>query len=106
MENNTVSKLTVPFGLSVAVCAVVNALLVITKEKSAAVSDWMRKITGHHWITHVVIILALFALLGWSFSRANSGQGPKMTLPRLTRILLSGVAAGVLIILGFYVIAD
>ncbi len=106
MENNTVSKLTIPFGLSVAVCAVLNALLVIAKEKSAAVTAWMQKLTGHHWITHVAIVLVLFALLGWCFSRANGGQGPKIPVPRLTRIVLSGVVAGVLIILGFYVVAD
>jgi small-conductance mechanosensitive channel len=106
MDNNTVSKLTVPFGLSVAVCAVVNALLVIVKEKSTAVTAWMQKLTGHHWITHVAIVLVLFALLGWIFSRANGGQGPAMPLPRLTRVVLSGAVAGVLIVLGFYVIAD
>jgi hypothetical protein len=106
MENTAVSKHTISFGLSLALCAVLNALLVIAKERSKGVVDWMQKITGHHWITHVAIILILFALFGWCFAGTNGGQGPKMSVNRLTGIVFSGVVAGVLIVLGFYVIAD
>jgi heme/copper-type cytochrome/quinol oxidase subunit 2 len=106
MENTAVSKHTISFGLSLALCAVLNALLVIAKERSKGVADWMQKITGHQWITHVAIILILFALFGWGFARTNNGQGPKMPVNRLTGIVFSGVVAGVLIVLGFYAIAD
>jgi undecaprenyl pyrophosphate phosphatase UppP len=106
MENTAVSKHTKSFGLSLALCALLNALLVIAKEKSTAVQDWMQKITGHHWITHVVIILILFALFGWGFATANSAQGPKTPLNRLTGIVFAGVVGGILIILAFYLIAD
>ncbi len=106
MENTAVSKHTISFGLSLALCAVLNAMLVIAKERSKGVADWMQKITGHHWITHVALILILFAIFGWCFARTNGGQGPKMPVNRLTTIVFSGVVAGVLIVLGFYVIAD
>ena len=106
MENTTLSKHTTSFGLSLALCAVLNALLVVAKEKSKGVADWMQKISGHHWITHVAVVLILFAILGWCFARMNSGQGPKMPVHRLTGIVFSGVVAGVLIVLGFYVFAD
>jgi uncharacterized membrane protein len=106
MENTAVSKHTMSFGLSLALCAVLNALLVIAKERSRSVVDWMQKITGHHWITHVGIILILFAVFGWCFARTNGGQGPKISVNRLTAIVFSGVVAGVLIILGFYAMAD
>jgi uncharacterized BrkB/YihY/UPF0761 family membrane protein len=106
MENNTVSKHTISFGLSLALCAVVNALLVIAKESSKGVTGWMQKITGHHWITHVAIVLLLFAIFGWCFARTNGAQGPKMPVHRLTNIVFGGVVAGVLIVLGFYLIAD
>jgi uncharacterized membrane protein len=105
MENNAVSKHTISFGLSLALCAVLNALLVIAKERSRAVADWMQKMTGHQWITHVAIILILFALFGWCLAGMNRGQGPKMSVNHLTRIVFSGVVAGVLIVLGFYAIA-
>ncbi len=104
MDNNN-SRYTVSFGLSAALCAVLNALLVIAKESRKNVANWMQKATGHHWITHVAIIVVLFALFGWIFARMNNGQGPKMPLNRLSNIILAGVVAGVVIILGFYVIA-
>jgi hypothetical protein len=105
MENTTVSKHTTSFGLSLALSAVLNALLVIAKERSRGVADWMQKITGHQWITHVAVILILFAIFGRGFAGMNRGQGPKMPVHRLTDIVFSGVVAGVLIVLGFYVIA-
>lgn len=106
MQDTTVSKHTKSFGLSLALCAVLNALLVIAKEKSKAAEDWMQKMTGHHWMTHVAIILLLFAIVGWGFSRMNGGQGPKMAVNRLTGFVCSGVVAGIIIILVFYLIAD
>jgi hypothetical protein len=105
MEDSTVSKHTLSFGFSLALCAVMNALLVIAKERSKGVADWMQKITGHHWLTHVAIILILFGFLGWCFGRTNGAKGPKMPVTRLTRIIFSGVVAGVFIVLAFYVIA-
>jgi heme/copper-type cytochrome/quinol oxidase subunit 2 len=106
MENAAISKYTKSFGLSLALCAVFNALLVIAKEKSKAVAAWMQRITGHHWITHVAMILILFAIFAWCFARTNAAQGPKMPVHRLTAVVFSGVAASILIILSFYVIAD
>ncbi|HSY43643.1 MAG TPA: hypothetical protein VK811_07000 [Candidatus Acidoferrum sp.] len=106
MENSPASKHTVSFGVSLAICALLNAVLVIAKEKSKSVADWMQKVTGHHWVTHVLIVLVLFAACGWCFSRTNGGQGPRMSLARLTNTIFSGVIAGVFIVLGLYLIAD
>jgi hypothetical protein len=106
MGNTAVSKHTISFGLSLALCALLSALLVIAKERSKDVENWMQRMTGHHWITHVAIILILFAIFGGCFVGTNGGHGPKMPLNRLSNIILAGVGAGVLIVLGFYVIAD
>jgi len=106
MENTAVSKYTISFGLSLALSSVLNALLVVAKEKSQVVTAGMQKITGHQWVTHVAIILILFVLLGWLFARANHGQGPKLAVNRLTGIVVAGIVAGGLIITGFYWVAD
>ncbi len=106
MENTAVSKYTISFGLSLALNNVLNALLVVAKEKSHAVTAGMQKITGHQWVTHVAIILILFAFLGWLFARINNGEGPKLTVTRLTGIIVTGIVAGGLIITGFYLVAD
>ena len=106
MENKTVSKHTTSFGLALALCSVVNALLVVVKEKSSAVQAAMQKITGHHWITHSAGVVVLFILLGWLLTLANPGQGLKLTTNRLLGIIVAGVIAGGLIITGFYLFAD
>ena len=106
MENIAVSKYTISFGLSLAFSSMINALLVVAKEKSHTVTAAMQKITGHQWVTHVVIILTLFAVFGWLFARANNGQGLKITVNRLIGIVVAGIIAGGLIITGFYLIAD
>lgn len=102
METNSLSKYTVSFGLSLALCSVVNALLVVVKEKSPAVATAMQKITGHHWITHSAFVVLLFFLCGWLFALPNGGQGPRLATNRL----IGTVVAGGLIIMGFYLFAD
>lgn len=106
MENTSLSRYTVSFGLSLAVASVVNGLLVIAKEKIPAVLTGMQKLTGHHWITHSVFIVGLFLLGGLLLAQANAGQGPKLTANRLLGTLVAGVGAGALLILGFYLVGD
>jgi len=106
MENTGLSKHTVSFGLALAIASVVNGSLVVAKEKSPAVQAAMQKLTGSHWVTHVVIVLAVFALCGWLCGRANGGTGVRLTADRLVRVLVAGVAAGALIIFGFYLLGD
>ncbi len=106
MQDQPLSKYTVPFGWSLAICAVLNSFLVVAKEKSKSVNSWMQRMTGHHWITHVVIILILFVAFGFAFAQMNRPGATKTTADRLANIVLAGVVAGVLIIAGFYLIAD
>ena len=106
MENTGMSKYTISFGLSLALASVANGVLVVAKEKLPAVQAGMQKLTGNHWVSHAVIVLGVFALFGWLFARANGGQGIKMTANHLIRAIVAGVAAGGLIILGFYLIGD
>ncbi len=106
MDNTGVSKYTISFGLSLALASIANGLLVIAKEKIPAVLTGMQKLTGHHWITHCVIILGLFAGGGALLARANGGQGIKMSANHLIRTLALGVVTGGLLILGFYLLGD
>jgi len=106
MEPSGVSRHTAAFGLALAVASIVNGLLVVAKEKSPAVLAGMKNLTGHHWITHSLIVLGLFLLLGTVFARANGGQGIRFTATRLIQTVVGGAAAGALIILGFYLLGD
>lgn len=106
MDDNTVSKHTVSFGLSLVASSVLNALLVIAKEKSPAIQAAMQKITGHHWITHSAIVIIFFIFLGWLFAQAQGGRGFKMPVDRLIKIIITGILAAGGLIIGFYLMAD
>jgi hypothetical protein len=106
MENTGLSKYTISFGLSLALASVVNGLLVVAEEKLPAVLSGMQRLTGHHRVSHSVIILGLFALSGWLFAQANGGQGVKLTASRLIGTFMVGVIIGGVIVLGFYLIGD
>jgi hypothetical protein len=105
-NDSGISKHTKSFGLSLALASVVNGLLVVAKEKSPAVMAGMQKLTGHHWVTHAAVVLAVFGVFGWVFGMGNGGRGPKMTAGRLIGTVVSGVLAGGVIIMGFYLIGD
>ena len=103
MKNNTLSKNSRAFGLSLAVTSVVNALLVIAKETSPAIEAAMKNLTGHHWITHSLAIVLLFLALGWILARTG---GNTLNVNKLIRALAGGVILGSLIIVGFYLFVD
>ena len=106
MENTTISKSSVSYGLALAVTCVINALIVVLKEKSDAVMSGMKQVTGHHWITHSGFVVILFVLLAFVFGRANGGQGMKISGGKLLSTVISGVVVAALIIVGFYLILD
>ena len=105
MENRAVSKYTTSFGLSLAFTSVLNALLVVVKEKSPAVQAEMKSLTGHHWITHAAIMLVLFVAFGFLFAWLKGGEGLTLPVNRLIKTIVAGVVASGLIIVGFYLIA-
>jgi len=81
------------------------ALIVIAKEKSRTVQAAMQRLTGSHWITHVVIVLILFVSFGFLFANSG-GPGTRMRVNGLIKTIVAGMLAGVLIIVGFYFFAD
>jgi len=102
MENPTLSKRTAAFGLAAAIACLVNAVIVVVKEKSDAVMMAMKSLLGHHWTTHAAFVIVLFLVLGWLFNRS----GLELSANRLIRILVSCVALAAMIIVGFYVFVD
>jgi hypothetical protein len=105
MENSEVGKYTMSFGLSFAITSVVSALLVILKESSEeGVLAWMAAVTGHHWVTHGLINIILFVVLGWALSRANKGQGVKMSANGLVSFAVGAIILSGVLIAGFYLL--
>jgi hypothetical protein len=105
MENSEIGKYTMSFGLSFAITSVISALLVILKESSEeGVLAWMKAITGHHWVTHGLINLILFVVLGWVLSKASKGQGMQMSANGLVACIVGAVIIDGLLIAGFYLL--
>ena len=106
MDNNTISKRSIGFGLALAIACIVNAIIVVVKEKSDAVMNGMKKVTGHHWTTHSLIVLVLFLVGGGALMMVKGGRGVEMSAGRLVGIVTSAVVVAVLIIVGFYLFGD
>ena len=105
MGSTKLSKCSVCFGLSLAAASILNGLLVVAKEKNPGVMAGMARLTGHHWITQVTVVVLVFVGGGFVLTRANGGQGLKPTARSLLLTLVSGVVLGALIITGFYLLA-
>ena len=94
-------KYTVSFGLALAITVVFSALLVVIKESSEnTVMALMKQATGHHWITHTIIDLIVFVVLGFLLTKVQIS--PK----RLSWIIVGATVVGGVIIAGFYLFAD
>lgn len=98
----TVGTTTTAFGLSYAITSIFSALLVVLKEMSVGVHDALAAVTGHHWITHGVLNIIIFVVLGLVLSRSASSQMTTSSL--ITTIIGSTVISG-LIIAGFFGLA-
>lgn len=106
METSTLSRRTTAFGLAVAITCVVNAIIVVIKEKSGAVMKAMKSVLGHHWTTHSALVIVLFLVLGGLFTTLHGGRGPALSANRLIGTLVSCVVLAAMIIVGFYLFVD
>lgn len=104
-ETLEMGKYTKSFGLSFAVTSLFSALLVLVKESSPdTVLAWMAAASGHHWVTHGIVNLILFFLLGWLLARPNQGQGVNITPKGLVISIAGALIISWLIIAGFYLV--
>lgn len=99
-EHNNLTNCTKGFGLALAAASVLNALLVVAKEKSPAVQSALQHLTGHHWISHSAIVLVAFIVAGLALRGRMD-----LSADGLITTIVSGVIASTVIIVGFYLIA-
>jgi len=103
MKNIEIGKYGSSFGLSFAITSLFSALLVVLKETSQhTVLAWMKAVTPHHWITHTLLDLILFVVLGLALAKANKGQGIKISPNRLNNMIVGAFVISGIIIAGFY----
>jgi len=102
MEHSRIGKYTRSFGLAFAITSVLSALWVILKESSEeGVLAWMKAATGHHWVTHGIIDIILFVVLGWALARAHRGQGVEVSANGLVSAVAGAVVVSWILIAAF-----
>jgi len=94
-----VSKYISGFGESFLLTCLANSLLVIAKDENAVLKNWMKGLTGHHWITHGIFVISMFLALGLIFSSLNTGRN--WTEKTLISLVVAGVLLGGVILGGF-----
>lgn len=91
------------FGWSLAIVSVLSSLLVVLKQLHAPTKAWMAAATGHHWITHGLIALILFVVVGVVLSkmvRVNSSAA----LDGLAATIAASTVVSGLILAGFFLL--
>lgn len=78
------------FGLSAVVVIILNTVLAWIKDAYDPLNTFMAHLTGHHWITHGLVDVILFFLLGWLFMARH-------TVTALTNSLIVSVAIATII---------
>jgi hypothetical protein len=71
------SKASSAFAVAAAVTVIFNTVLAWVKDAYDPLNQWMARLTGHHWITHGLADVALFAVLGLLFMQAGVGARTK-----------------------------
>lgn len=88
-------------GLTLGLTSLFNAILVILKETNeATLLAWMKAATGHHWITHGLLDLALFVVLGFALAGVGARLGARPGV--VIGTVVGGMLLGALMITGFY----
>lgn len=82
------------FALAAAIAVLFNTALAWAKDAYGPLTDFMKSLTGHHWTTHGLADLVVFAGLGSVFTMSRVAQ--RMDANRLTGLLVGAVAIAAL----------
>ena len=97
---DAVSAKVTGYGISYAITSILSALLVVLKESNEGVHGLLVAITGHHWVTHGLLNVIVFVVLGAMLSRRDmSLKGNTLITTIVGATILSG-----LIISGYFIL--
>ncbi len=98
---DTAGSTVTAFGISYAITSIFSALLMVLKESSVAVHDFLTAITGHHWVSHGLLNIIVFVVLGIMLSRSGRAQ---MSAGSLVSMIVGSTIVSGAIIGGFFLI--
>lgn len=102
MDDAPLRRSSIAFGLSFIVVNLSSAMLVVVKESHAPVLDWMKALTGHHWITHAMLAVVAYITLGLVISSTREWR---LTGRALSVAVLASTIASGLIVAGYFYFA-
>lgn len=104
-QTKELDKVTLSFGASAAIAIVFSSVLTIVKEMYPPLLAYMKTISimgvKHHWLVHGLLVVALFYVLGWIFSK---NEDIVMDDGVVTNAVIWSTILGSLAILGFFLI--
>jgi hypothetical protein len=92
-ETVTAEQVAAAFGWSAAIVIIFNTVLAWTKDAYEPLNTFMAHLTSHHWITHGLVDVILFFLLGWLLMKRHMASG--LTNSLIVSVLIATVVGGV-----------
>jgi hypothetical protein len=77
VQEAALSQASSAFGLAAAVTVIFNTLLAWVKDAYDPLNTAMADLTGHHWITHGLVDVAVFVVLGFVFMSTGLAERMK-----------------------------
>ena len=99
MKQNSLNPKTVAFGYSVIIVIIFNSLLTVIKERFEGVHHLLVTLSGHHWITHGVLDVILFFVIGVILSKKIDNKGRFLRVGILLSAILGvSMIAGLMLV--------
>jgi uncharacterized Tic20 family protein len=100
--NDSAGKTITAFGVSYAITSLFNVLLVLVKENIPGIQPAMVSLTGHHWVTHGVIDVIVFVILGLVLKNTAAARMPA---DKLVNYVVGSTILSGLILVGYFTVA-
>ena len=99
---NYLDRTSSALALAAAITIIFNTGLAWIKDSYAPLNTFMAHLTGHHWVTHGLADVILFAVLGVIF--INSGTAQKISANSLVMTLIIAVVVAGLGLAGWFLL--
>jgi hypothetical protein len=100
-ENAKLSSASAGFGMAAAITILFSTVLACVKDAYKPLNSFMNSVAWHNWITHGLVDVILFILLGMIFSK--SGLAERIAPSRLVSFLACGTILAGLGLFAWYV---
>jgi hypothetical protein len=102
MEKQMSDPKVAAFGMAFAISSLFSAVLVVIKESSPGVMAWLKSLAGHHWVSHNIVVLAVFVVLGVVLTQFYAKKPISFNVVSIS--VVSATILSGLIIFGFFLL--